>query len=252
MFDPVFPVRDVVRSVVTHFQKAVDGNVAHGREAALARIKGAVASKGAVVGAETHGMYAHADFMCEVICAVAEAGGDRLYIEMFHERHQDKIDDWQDRGDASGLIWLMNKLPGHSEKMWQRFWQVLQMAKACGMRVVAVEPDSLPQLYPGMQIFFRNLKWQDKIEADQRAKGNERPYVLYCGEWHVDRARCANATPIHGLLKAAAFVFDEGAHCLVPPLRAQSPARMFVPRAADQTPLDFRRHEGGRIACTPC
>jgi hypothetical protein len=231
------PIRDAFKSAVLGFKKFVGTQVELDPHRAMGAIKDALLHTGSVSFGETHGVYSHADFVTDFIPYAAEAGADRLYVEMFHQRNQKYIDEFQDSDDPRGLIWLMNNSPSFSDKMWVHFWNVLQAAKDYGLRIVTVQPDKLDSVFPGMEIFCRNIRFEQAVLKDQKAKATERPFIFMCGAWHLDRFMCSNGSPIHDMFGGAGVIIANGGRCLVRPGSKSRLAHMFVPHAPHQTPI---------------
>jgi len=163
-------VNDRTRSVALQlsllFKRATGVNVVADPHVAMTDIQSAMTHFGSVSFGETHGVYSHADSVERFIPYAAAKGADRLYVEFFHRRNQHYIDQWQDHNDPSGLVWLMNVSPSFSEHMWAHFFKVLKAAKDNGMRVITMQPDTLDSVYPGMEIFYRNMMFENVIRAD--------------------------------------------------------------------------------------
>lgn len=236
------PIRDFFRNASLGLKKMVGSQVELDPDYSKKTIQNVLAHTGVIAFGETHGIYSHADFVAAFMPYARAADADRLYVEMFHERNQRYIDQFQDDGDPSGLIWLMNNSPSYSDKMWVHFFEVLKAARDNGLRIVTVEPDrhTLHSVFPGMEIFYKNLRWENAIRADQKKKKSERPFVLYCGAWHLDRFMCCNASPIHEIFGGAGVAIDNGEYCLIRPGSGGSLAYAFVPRAPHQTPITMR------------
>lgn len=250
--DPVLPVRALATRLSIEFQKFVGKDVERDPSHVMPRIRSAMEQSGKIVFGEVHGNYSHAEFVSAFMPFARAAGADRLYVEMFHQRNQKYIDAWQDGGDAGSIIWLMNRSPSFSVHMWQHFWNVLQAAHDNGLRIVTIEPDRKESVYPGMEIFYRNMMWENAIDADQKIKGGKAPYVVYCGAWHLDRSRCAGASPLHEMMKSAGVVLENGRYSLILPRRQAAAARMYVPTSPYQTPIClWPQLRGAQIQHTP-
>lgn len=239
--DPLPSVLDGLRSVAMNFHIAVRRNVCSTIPQALSVMGEAMVRSGGMSIGTNHGLYHHSELVRKFIPIASARGADRFYTEIFSVRNQTEVDEWQDGGNLDALVWLLNRTRAHSERMRHFFFDMLLETHQHGLRVVTIDPANKPAYARGTNIFMRNFAWQDKIEEDQAGKDEKRPFVLLCGDYHMDPYRCGHTSPIHALLGIAGVRLGTGRPCLVPPLpvRKNAPAFMSVPRHSEQTPLIY-------------
>lgn len=197
---------------------------------------------GAAFG-EIHGNYSSADFMIEMAPFFAKQGVDTVYVEHFRQRNQPMLDKWQNGQDKEGILrqWIQaNHYHSYATYAWNRYWKLFNAYKNEGIRIVAIEPDTVESSYPGMEMYYRNAKWDDCIRADLAERKDHGHYIIYCGQDHLFN-RKSGGVSIVSMRKIKGFVLDNGAysHRI---MADRSLYSVTIPKAADQTKITGLRH----------
>lgn len=198
--------------------------------------------QGMVLG-EVHGDYAHARFVRDLMSKAAARGVKHLYVEMFQQPLQGMIDLWQESDRPHMLVeHINNKRFAYSTYNWAHYWEILQAAKAAGIRVTAVEPAEVPDPgYPGLLMMVRNIGWQKCIDKSQAEAPGK--YILYCGRGHLDARQCGDQSTMQKMMKIPGVSMLRGLPGFVPSIRNSDLHRCWLPKAADQTYINGLQRE---------
>lgn len=168
-----------------HFKKATNAEPAN-RAGVDALVDDLLVRNRGLGFGEYHGGYCYPMYLEERAKDFFGKGMHVLVVEFIQKNRQHLLDQWQTRGDASGLIaYMNNRTYANSSYQWEHYWKLLQSAKRAGMHLYGcgytLDPNETVQKYPMEKA---NDAWVHTIRSAMAHRGDGVKFGIFGGRAH--------------------------------------------------------------------